>query len=460
MEENKQLTTISQEVANVTKGIATIKTEITDAIRDNDNSLKNCIAAGETLLAKVGTGMTDELDAEISTFIKRGKATVKGMGERRKTVTQVFDLVKKGFTSMEAMLDIKNESSVLFKLQKARDEYAQAKLEQQRKEEERRQMEARIESAKAQLASDTKRLCSDILTVYVTDQCSALNKLFDDITLANAQEKKQAISDFPATVKLAGFLRRSECATYDRTAIEVMVDRFLDNTPCEVPEDDIKAVKNAAFKECHAEYEARFTNTVSQLRQELLDRFDSKIEELNLQKKAEEEAERKRKAEAEAREKAEKAAAKEREEAEKEAERLKKEREEAEKEAERLKKEREEAEKEAADLQKQKIEADAQQRNQNLQIESAQGQAVSLFNEAAVQTPVKAKVSKHIEVDDPTAFLDVIQMWWAYEGSVMSVEELSKKLGFMIKACEKKANKDDVFIKNGHIRYIEDVVAK
>ena len=62
MEENKQLTTISQEVANVTKGIATIKTEITDAIRDNDNSLKNCIAAGETLLAKAGTGMTDELD--------------------------------------------------------------------------------------------------------------------------------------------------------------------------------------------------------------------------------------------------------------------------------------------------------------------------------------------------------------------------------------------------------------
>ena len=85
---------------------------------------------------------------------------------------------------------------------------------------------------------------------------------------------------------------------------------------------------------------------------------------------------------------------------------------------------------------------------------------MSLFNEAAVQTPVKAKVSKHIEVDDPTAFLDIIQMWWAYEGSVMSVEELSKKLGFMVKTCEKKANKDDMFIKNGHIRYIEDVVAK
>jgi hypothetical protein len=51
-------------------------------------------------------------------------------------------------------------------------------------------------------------------------------------------------------------------------------------------------------------------------------------------------------------------------------------------------------------------------------------------------------------------------MWWTYEGVKLSVDELGKKLGFMVKACEKLKNKDDVSIVDENVRYVEDVVAK
>ena len=115
MAEN-QLQTIVKQSAEVTKNVASIKTDITNAIQENNTSLQNCIKAGEGLLAQSGE-MTDELDAQIASFIKKASATKKAMTDRRKGVTQVFDMVKTGFTKMENLLDPKSEESVVYKLQ-------------------------------------------------------------------------------------------------------------------------------------------------------------------------------------------------------------------------------------------------------------------------------------------------------------------------------------------------------
>ena len=69
-------------------------------------------------------------------------------------------------------------------------------------------------------------------------------------------------------------------------------------------------------------------------------------------------------------------------------------------------------------------------------------------------------MSHHIEIDAPEGFLAIIQMWWTHEGSNMTLEELNKKLGFMVKTCEKLKNKDDVSVIDQNVRYVEDIVAK
>lgn len=491
MEEQKnQLALINEQVSTVTKGISSIKGEITDAIADNNKSLQACISAGEALMARADEKMDDELDSEIATYLKKGKATVKVMSERRKGVTQVFDLVKKGFTTMEGFLNIKDPESILYKLQKKRDDYAAYKLEQQRKAEAERQRQARITAQKEQVAADTNKVCSDILTLQSQSATSSLREIFSQITLDNKDAKKKEIQDFPDTLNIVAFLKHTEL---DKNVLhsptEIVVDNYLDTKYVDLTEEEIRNGRNNAYKSCFAQYVAQYKQTIDQTKQELLDTFDSKIAELKEAKRLEEERKRKeeeaRKAEEErkrkeeeARKKAEEAKRIADEEARKKAE------EEAKKAAEAAAKAAEEskakaeaeaiaaeksakhdaevkaAEDAAAKEQSEKLKAEAEARKQEQQIQQARGQAQSLFNEASISAPVKAKVTKHIEIDSPTAFLDIIQLWWTHEGSQMNVEQLSKKLGFMVKACEKLANKEDITLTNDAIRYVEDVVAK
>ena len=42
----------------------------------------------------------------------------------------------------------------------------------------------------------------------------------------------------------------------------------------------------------------------------------------------------------------------------------------------------------------------------------------------------------------------------------MSLEDLGKKLSFMVKACEKLYDKQDVEISSPYLKYVEDIQAK
>lgn len=427
---DNQLQVIVQQSAEVTKNVASIKTDITNAIRENNTSLQNCIKAGEGLLAQ-SESMTDELDSQIASFIKKASATKKAMTDRRKGVTQVFDMVKTGFTKMENLLDPKSEESVVYKLQKKRDEYAAYKLEQQRKAEEERKRLARIEAAKTQLHDDVISVCNQIITEKTSQALDQLNDKFRLLTLDNAKVVKHEITDFPTEIKLGQFLAERK-PSYSQ----------------EVAEDDARQIMNAAYKECHDALVKSYTDSVAQTKQDILDTFDSKIAELQEQKRLEDErkeAERKAKEAKDAAEKADaeakaKAAAEEHKKREAE-----------------LKAAEEAAEKErqAKALEEQK------KREEEERLRKAQAQSQSLFDQTpTVSAPVKAKVSHHIEIDNPKGYIAVIQMWWTHEGSNMSLEDLAKKLGFMVKACEKLKNKEDVSVTDPNVHYVEDVVAK
>ena len=399
---DNQLQVIVQQSAEVTKNVASIKTDITNAIQENNTSLQNCIKAGEGLLAQ-SESMTDELDSQIASFIKKASATKKAMNDRRKRVTQVFDLVKTGFTKMENLLDSKSEDSIVYKLQKKRDEYAAYKLELQRKAEEERKRLARIEAAKTQLHDDLISVCNQIITEKTSQALDQLNDKFRLLTIDNAEMVKKDINDFPTEIKLG----------------QLLAERKPSYSP-EIPEDDARQIMNAAYKECHDSLVKSYSDSVAQTKQDILDTFDSKIAELQAIKKTADEEERKRK-EAELKS-AEEAAEKERQ---------------------------------------AKAEEEKKKREEEERLRKAQSQTQSLFDQTpTISAPVKAKVSHHIEIDDPKGYIAIMQMWWTHEGSNLSIEDLSKKLGFMVKACEKLKNKEDVSVTDPNVHYVEDIVAK
>ncbi len=419
------------QTAEILKRTSTLKMDTQNAVNENKESLLLCTEEGEKLLACTANGMNEELDRQIATFIERAKLTVKKMTEKRKTVTQVFDMVKKGFTTMENLVSVKCEDSVVFKLQQKRNEYAAMLLEQKRREEEERKKRERIEAAKIQLASDTKEILNTILSEEKAKVVTSLGNTFSLLTLDNKDDVRKKIENVPLTTNFG----------------EIFV-KFAPSYPSEVPVEDARAVMNTAYAECIGEIKQSYSSTVVSTRDAILMKFDSKIKELEEFKRQTDEIKRKE-------EELKHAAEEERRLKEEE---LKKAEEERRLKEEELKK----ADQSDIDEMHRKIMDEAEQRNESLKVEKATAQAQALFNQttATMASQVKMKVSKHLEVLDRDGWLEIIQQWWTVEGSMMSEDKLSSKLDFMRKACEKQANKEEVFIKSEHIAYIDDVKAK
>ena len=475
MAENTELQLVQQQANNITRQIATLKSDTENAVQANRKSYEACVNAGESLLFDIGvSGMNDALDERAAEFIKKAKLTEKAMTEKRKGVTQVFDIVRKGFTMMENLISVKNTDSVVYKIQEKRNEYAAYKLEQQRKAEQERLRHERIKEAKIKLKTDTIDILNNLLTEHSSAAINSLNNTFSLLTLDNKDEVKKRITECSDVLDL-GHL-------------------FVNNKPSyssEIEENDAKDIMNGAYKEFSASLLASYKQTVATTRDELLMKFDSKIAELLEIKKAEEERKRKeeeaRKAAEEERKKQEeiqrvkdeeerkrkeaelKAAeaerkAKEAELKAAEEERKRKEAEAAAAEAERKAKEEaiRKADEAAKEEQQRKLAAEQEKRDAENAAQHATAQAQSLFAQTSVGETgkQKIKVTKRLVVTGKNAWLDIIQQWWTIEGSKMSPDKLASRLEFMRKACEKHANSEEEYIVSPYIRYEDEVTAK
>ena len=475
MTENTELQLVQQQANNITRQIATLKSDTENAVQANRKSYEACVQAGESLLSDISaSGMNDALDEKAAEFIKKAKLTEKAMTEKRKGVTQVFDIVRKGFTMMESLISAKNTDSVVYKIQEKRNEYAAYKLEQQKKAEQERLRQERIKEAKIKLKTDTIDTLNNLLTEHSSAAINSLNNTFSLLTLDNKDEVKKRITECSDVIDL-GHL-------------------FVNNKPSyssEIEENDAKDIMNGAYKEISASLLASYKQTVTSTRDELLMKFDSKIAELIEIKKAEEERKRKeeeaRKAEEERKRKeneARKAAEEERKKQEEiqrikdeeerkrkevelkaaEEERKRKEAEAAAAEAERKAKEEaiRKADEAAKEEQQRKLAAEQEKRDAENAAQHATAQAQSLFAQTSVDNTSKQKinVTKRLVVTDKNAWLDIIQQWWTIEGSSMSPDKLASKLEFMRKACEKHANNDEEYIVSPYIKYEDEVTAK
>ena len=474
MAENTELQLVQQQANNITRQIATLKSDTENAVQANKKSYEACIHAGESLLSDISaSGMNDALDEKAAEFIKKAKLTEKAMTEKRKGVTQVFDIVRKGFTMMENLISAKNTDSVVYKIQEKRNEYAAYKLEQQKKAELERLCQERIKEAKIKLKTDTIDTLNNLLTEHSSTAINSLNSTFTLLTLDNKDEVKKRIEEFSDVLDL-GHLFVNKKPSYS-SAIE---------------EDDAKEIMNGAYKEVSASLLSSYKQTVNATRDELLMKFDSKISELLEIKKAEEERKRKeeeaRKAEEERKrkeEEARKAAEEERKKQEEiqrikdeeerkrkeaelkaaEEERKRKEAEAAALEAERMAKEEavRKADEAAKEEQQRRLAAEQEKRDAENAAQHATAQAQSLFAQTSVSTnKQKVKVTKRLIVTDKNAWLDIIQQWWTIEGSQMAPDKLASKLEFMRKACEKHANSEEVYIVSPYIKYEDEITAK
>lgn len=349
--------------------------------------------------------MTDALDMDIAKFIEKAKVTVKKMNGKRTPVTQLFDQIRKVYTSMENDVDPAKADSVPNKLQAHRNAYAKKKHEEE--ERRRREEAARIakENAKVRYRADVEDDYVNQFNALVNKSLNELTNMDKILTLENYEiifdGVKEYICELPDSWLqkiISGALRPAEltpeeCRTIQVNVITGLAERFKEQFPFEV----------------------------QSTRDEILDRLPSKKKELERIAKASAEDAARIKAEMETKERAEAAR----------------------KEAERLEREKQEAAAKSLAAQKQEMD--------------------NLFG-SPVEIPTayqpKAQVKKKVVISSTEDIMSIVAFWWSQEGCTKSLEELCKEFKKQITFANTAANSKDnpIFIAN--VDYEDEVKAK
>ena len=429
MEKNRQLAIVVDQQAQIVKSIQTIKSEVLDAVQKNQESVTACLNAGEEILAEIEANqMNEELDRKAAVFIKRARETAKTINERRKPVTQIFDVVRKGFTAIEALVSAKEPEGIVARLQAKRDAYASFKLEQQLKAEQERQKQVRMQTQRQRIAESVKETLYKILSDQILAQSDKMADMFESMTLETAVATKDTLQGWNTTLDLVSLMKQNYKAE-----------------PNELEKEEAAIIANASYKETAPEILRQYKDKIEELRDNYLLQHPSRITALKELQAAEEERKRKE-------EELRKAAEEERKRKETELQAAEEERKRKEEE---LRKAAEEERKE----QQRKIQEEQQLLAQQRKIQESSMQAQTLFDQTS-SMKVDAKVSYDIVVFNPRGWLQIISQWWAIEGESMTTEELGKKLSFMLTACQKYYNKTEEKIISPYIQYKQHVKAK
>lgn len=366
-----------------------------------------CLEFGNALLKKIeeNGGLNDELDAQVADYLVRVGTTLKKINDTRTPVTRLFDDIKKVFTALENDIDKTKTGSLPFRLQALRNAYAKQKFEaaeRLRKEEEERQRIIAVKNNYIQsVKDDYRRLVSEAINC----SCKTLMELDNNVTLENYQRTYAFIDDFQTELPLEWYRNLKHTIS-------------IPNIPISI--DELKQIEISVKNELHKEFSEQYLYEIESTKVYVLERLPSK--KMNLEKMAKSSPE-------------EAVLIKEAMETNnvKEAAKM-------------------EDERKARELeQQQKAEAAQQMNEMN-----------SLFAMAEAAQPVaktSVKVSKKIELVNANGIVPIINMWFTREGVNLELEELCKIFKKQITFCEKLA-KEDVFIEDKNIIYVDDVKAK
>lgn len=347
-------------------------------------------------------GMSDFYDGELSKFIDKGKKTITSMNERRKGVTQMIDLIKKEFTSLES--DLKG---TVDKAQLRRNAYATEKMKI--KQEEERQMQLKL--AKDKEIIDFRKACEISISRFFSDCVSEMKmkflRHFNELTLENVDN--------------AGFdSSSSSFDTYYPKGVQLILPAGEESAYYHLTDEEKQAIENEFLNVDYSAQKAQFKSEIQSQLRELADKIPSKKAELQTLALADAN----------------------------EADRLLKEKAEREKaETERIRQEEE----------KKKQEAEAQA------AVKASGEQAAALVDAQVNLSEVPKVveSYEIKVTNVAGYLMLTQFWFEKEGKGLSQDKFEKFTFARVKAfCENYAKKNDEFIKNSAIIYEPKYKAK
>lgn len=388
------------------ENIQTIMQAAPQSYNDNKTSHDRCLSFGQNILHAIQQqGMNDDLDRQAAVFIDKARRTVKVMNERRSPVTKLFDEVRTAFTTIENEIDPAKSGTIPYQLQQLRNQYAAKKRaeeeKRQREEMARRQAEEAARRFRMDVEDDFKRKFQD----YVNTTLNQITQIDNAVTLENYDASLLTLRKIKAEVDKG---LSAEWMGGLHTSLRI---------PLGVKVADIEnELKHTLYKQFNDQYVAEVGDTVNYT----IDRLPSK--RANLEKIAQANAEEaaRIKAEMEARQRAE---------------------------AERMEKER--------------LDREAEEKRKT-ELERKTAEMTSLFDSQAAASTYqpKTKVTKKINLLNPEGIMPVISLWWSKEGCTLSVEELAKMFKKQIAFCEKIANKEEVFIQNESVEYVDEVKAK
>lgn len=402
--QNNNLPFKANEVVNILQAAPGILT-------DNETRVTRCSNAGKSLLDTINAtnGInSDEVDGQVQKFIEASKQTLKRINGSRTPITQMLTAISKRFTSLESEIDVKTSGTIPYKLQRARNEYAAKKLEEQKKREEEARRIQLAENEKAQYKADITLLLDTTYSNYVSQHINALNGMYDHATLATYNDVCRQIKEANVTFNWTDFANNVK---------DTFQTFYMDAATRTNIKNELASTKKI-------EYTQRYSFELEDLKQSLIDRLPS------LRKQLEEQEELRRTNAVEA----------------------------ARQEELRRKEQQEQLRKQEEERKRREAEAKAK-----AEAEKAASEVQAAFDFSAASmpsTPTKAKVKKKIQITNPQGFLQVYQMWFTREGINMSMEDLEKVHKKMITYCEKVVNKDGEQIQSAFVKYVDDVTAK
>ena len=372
----------------------------------NKLSHDRCNSCGLTLLGAVRTeGMNDDLDRQAAVFIDKARRTVKAMNERRSPLTKLFDEVRSAFTTMENEIDPSKPGSFAYDLQQLRNQYAARKRAEEerrlREEMQRRQAEEARRQFSIDVEDDFRRKFQD----YVNAAINHITQIDNALTLESYDSSLAAL--------------RAIKAEADKGLSPAWIDSL--HTTLRIPAGvNVAAVEKEIKQKLAPQFAGQYLAEVGDTVTYTIDRLPSKRANLEKIARANAEEAARIKAEMEARQQAE---------------------------AQRLEKER--------------TEREAEERRK-AEMERKTAEMTSLFDSqatAATYQP-KTRVTKRINLLAPEGIMSVISLWWSKEGCTLSLDELAKIFKKQIAFCERLANKDEVFIQNENVQYVDEVKTK
>lgn len=373
----------------------------------NRLSCDNCTKAGQALLEEIQAqgGMTDELEQQAAVYIDKARKTVQKMNERRSPVTKLFDEIRRVFTAMENRIDPGMADTIPFTVQQLRNQYAAKKHaeeeERRRREMERQQAEVARAKMKQDIEDDFERQFSNFLN-------STINWMTEHdkrVTLGNYDAFLSTIQTFPD--RLPDVFLANLCTTI--------------RIPVGIPADEVHEAEKETKQRLEKKIAEMYACEVQDNKNFILDRLPSK--KTNLERIARADAE--------------------------EAARIK---------ADMEERQRREAAQKEEERQHREAEAKAKAELARKQLEMSSLFDMQTLKEDKYQPHVK--VTRKIELLNPEGIMPIISMWWSKVGCTLSVGELSKMFKKQITFCEKLANKDDVYIQDESVAYVDDVKAK